>query len=731
MKNLTKVKFTSLIIAIAAIVVFAAVSCAPVVEPTEYDWSAVNAGRDATQNGGVNPANILPTITNGGQIWAKDEDGNDTDILIGGEIEITFPTRADVLRGEITAASLDFLSFHSFKNASPLPLYTASPLSSAYSFTVENRKANAVTLKMTINPGIDMSAATAPDGFIMRVDGKKYTYDHGLRYDVDNNGKIESPYDDWIDTVTYTHGSNYVQPGQYANNGYTLPNLTNPSSVLTATTNPAVGYFEFVANGATTNENTLRVINVGYQTTGTDAQKAARNAFYKDVGDTLAAGIKLQKLNGATWTDVGSAQYVGEATDITQGYIVIKSVTFDHQATYRLAWTGTAYTKTANDYYGVKQQLFVYSGTVPQNAARYTRTIATSQNLTANNSNVIGFLSSFPNGNYTRYSYNSDGRNNVLRIELDGAQKFWKEVSLADFKNSFKVVYATDGSIPSNTNQYVVEVGVTGIEYKRTAGLPATPAGNNILLITLDPNVTMNGNSQINSRQLYFKVNNGISVSDNASTPTVRYFGSVSGTSGFYENFAYYNVSLITPAPLPAPTGVGSTITTSLSAGQAGAITVSWTAPTGGADSYDVYYSDDGYAGYTTNTSYLVTGLEGGSYSFYVIANKDGRSSAPSLNTSSETLNISLNGSTWEYNDGTDTYILNFTSTSTVSLTSTPTAITPEDGTYLVNGKNVTITPTGTNAVWTTPVNTDVNSNTGSIWVTVNGTSQRFDRTYP
>jgi len=724
MKNLTKVKFTSLIIAIAAIVVFAAVSCAPVVEPTDYDWSAVNAQNDPTRTGGnVDPDDYAPSITDGGAIFAKDTDGNDTSTVIGLEIDVTFPSQADVLRGEITAASLDFLSFWTFKNASPVPPpYTASPLVSSYSFTVENRKGNTVTLKITINPGIDMSAATAPDGFVMRVDGKKYTYSHGLKLDIDRNGKIESPYDDWYDVG---YGNGYVEPGQRDNLNLTLPGFPtiNTRAATWTLPNPLRpdDYFNFIGTATTTNPNTYYVTYRAFNETTSAAEKA----YYNDLGGAFArnGAIKLQKLNGATWTDVKAAVYdstvrntgSGIAVDTTAAtwngntHFVFSDISFEHGATYRIIWEGSAYTETTYEYYGVKQR--VYVGTA-SNAARYTRTIVLGNSLTVNNSNVINFTGGFPDAQYSRYSYDSDDKNNVLKIEL--SSMFWSSISEADFIKSFKVVYSRSGT-PGNTDTSTVEVDIKSIKFADERPTGSTPAGNNVVYITLDPNVQFTGNAQIASRPLYFKVNNGISISNNASTPTVRYFGTA---NGFYENFAYYPVSTIT-APPPAPTGVGTSGVShpSVALGTGGQITVGWN-PVTDADYYYVH-DNNSNSYYVSGTSYLVTGLEGGSYSFYVVAWKDGKQSSPSSNTPSVTLNISLDGTTWVCDDtgiggSGNMYTATFT-TNGITLDVTGNATATETGTYSASGNTVTFTPTGGQTYFNAVGNATVYSYTTSF----------------
>ena len=474
MKNMIK-------LTIAVIAAFAAVSCAPEVEITDLDWKTINAARDATQNNGTSydapTASVTDTTEASGTITAID-------------VDITIPERADVLRKAITASSLDFITFHTFTKATEA--YTADTLDSAIPFTLVSRQGNVVSVKLTtsINTAADYS------GLVMRIDGKKYTYDRGLRLDVDNNGKIEAGYDDYYyDSVSGFSGSGitgFVSPGQKTAPTVTLPGVST-NTMPTGTPAPTtVNTFYFIGDAQTTNANTL---NVAYIGTGTsDAQKA----YYKDIGDTIAKGVKLQKLNGTKWADVKTAVYEVNTSD--NGYIVIKDVSFEHRATYRLIWTGSAYTETSGTYYGVKQRLYVGYGR--SGAARYKVTEVAAGAVTTVNSNVARFLDSsdFSTGVTITSSYDSEYKNAVIRVMIkdnDPYRYYWNSVSLADFKKSFKLVFATTSGKPDNSSANLVYVDVKDVKFAAEdwAVDGGTTLGNNVLYITLDPAYRYNPNA--------------------------------------------------------------------------------------------------------------------------------------------------------------------------------------------------------------------------------------------
>jgi len=642
MKNKTIVKITSLIAA-AVILVFAAVSCAPPeLEISDYDWTAVNEQNDPARNGGENPdtvANLTPTVGLQDYTYGKDAQGNDNTTIVELEAYIIFPENADVLRGEITKASLSFISFHSFTKATTE--LSADTLGSVIPFEVERRAGKIVYVKLTtsINTTNDYS------DIVMKIDGKGYTLNHGIRVDVDTNGKFEDVYDDLYATVSLlglsgagagTRATNFEKPGQQANLGYTINLTPNINSVTTATTNPSAGVFEFVGTATTTTSNTLSIVYVGYSTNSDPAIATAQNNYRKDVGGKLAEGIKLQKLNGESWTDVKTAEYDGTATSDTKGYIVFKNITFDHLATYRIVWQGSAYTETTGTYYGVKQRLYIENGYIPYNpgppasgdkpAVRYTRTEVVGgaligfgaiedKEITVVNGNVANYIgeSDTFGAKYTIDSYDIENKKNVLKIELSannmsGNQLFWNSVSLDTFKKSFQVVYSLSGT--SDTD--LIYIDVQNISFKEEFDTKPTPSGDNVLYITLDPNIQINSQLQ---QKLYFRINNDITITDKKTpTPYKLTFGDA---SPLYEHYVFYQASTWngsgTLPPPAAPTGVQATATSSTS------ISITWNSASD-AD-YWFIYRDGSPIDMTYTNSYSDTGLSANTqYEYSVVA---------------------------------------------------------------------------------------------------------------
>ena len=487
MKNFIK------IVTLAVISIFIAVSCAPPVELSDFDWDAANADRSSAGNGGYNVTNYVPTYS------VTEIENADKTIITDLEIEIEFKQDADILRKEITASSLSFLTFHTFEKSEEK--YTADTLSAPLPFTVEQRNGDVITVKVPVN----ITKSSTYRNIIARIDGKKYTYAHGIRLDVDSNGKIENVYDDYYySTITVAGASNtlFTAPGQKTTGVSLLGFNPTISTVPTAPSTPGLESFYFVDAAATTTSNLLLVAQLWYD-----------SEFDKDIGGVIAGGIKLQKLNGTTWTDVKSAEFDetrrdnngAELATGTYNFIVIKDVTFDHLGTYRIFWKGKAYTETTGTYYGVKQRISVnLTGSTPATgAARYTRTEIATATQTAVNNKVAQFISGSFGASVSLQitSFDSEGKNNVLKISIDKAstgdtQYYWNSVSLADFKKSFQIVYSLGGGASDNDSDDLVYVGIKDVKF--AAEDWAAALGNNVLYITLDPAYKLNGVAAFN-----------------------------------------------------------------------------------------------------------------------------------------------------------------------------------------------------------------------------------------
>jgi len=637
LKKTSLMKNVSLIIAVAMIAVFGVISCSPPsVDVAKPSWREVNGDKDPTKGGDQDISDLTPD----GYIYF---DGQKTDAgkITELEVNLSFPPEADVLRGEIKTASLNFVTFHSFTKAATA-LLDADTLGDAIPFEFVKRNRDTVTVKLTTS--IDTGAAYSQ--IIAKFDGK-YTVNHGIRLDVDQNGKFEDIYDDVYTTISGLVGATitgFVRPGQQPGNaidillhpvGNGVPN-GNIISVTAATPNLAVGTFEFVGKAQTTNSNTLEVAYVGYS--NDPATATARNAWYADMGGKLASGIKLQKLSDKTWTDVATAVYDGTAASATVGYIVFKDVTFDHLGTYRIVWKGSAYTETDNAYFGVKQRLYIDNGSPPR-AGRYTRTevvgdaligygVLDEQHITVFNPDVVTYIEAFGGigAGFERVSFDAEDKNNVVKIELANApsfnnkQFFWNTVSLADFKKSFQIVYRQNGGVPSADSDDLVYVDVKAIEFKEEFVTAPNPSGNNVLYITVDPNFKLT--QQLGS-SIRFRINNGLTLTDKATTsPQTLTFGDANTLTG---NWVFYQPGggggQPPQYPPAAPTGVQAAAMSSTS------IRISWTAVSG-ADYYLIYDDDDNYIDMVYSSPYTVAGLNPDTeYHYYVVAvNNEGPS---------------------------------------------------------------------------------------------------------
>ena len=456
MKNFLKMK-ASLIIAFAVIAALA-FSCAPPLEETGYDWDATNARYDAEQYDGgdglgANPFTFSSSI-------------GDTNP----EISVTFPKEADVLKKTaITAADLSFLTFSTF--TTPAGDYKASVLDAPITFTVEKRTGDTVIVKL------GRTFTGTYTNVIAKIDGTKFTFSGGLKMDRNDNGKTgEAILDDVYATINVSGASSdtFVRPGE--RNWYIYVNSPQSYGV------------NFALTGGTyatkSDKTTFSAASAYLGSLTADERKALLSP--------LAGQFTLQKWSsGDTWTDAGTAVW-----DDTSNGIYFKDIEFDHKGVYRTVWKGTAIT-TAEEYYGVKQ-VITFRGSVTQpNVKERDRTEIRSNPQVYNNGSVnyvpTYLLSSIST---TVDSQSSDYKNVVLKVDLGNSGYYWDNVSLADFKKSFQIVYSLNGT-PSNGASDLVYVDVSKIEYKAedSAIVGGVEKGKNVLYITLDPSLVFDSNA--------------------------------------------------------------------------------------------------------------------------------------------------------------------------------------------------------------------------------------------
>jgi hypothetical protein len=455
MKNFIK------LITLAVIAIFVAVSCAPPLEETGYDWDATNARNDASQYDGVTSLTFgFPTTP---IVAAKPE------------FSVTLPASSDVLRKTtITVADLGFLTFSTF--TTPAGNYKASVLDATpIAFTVEKRSGDSIVVKL------DRTFTGTYSDVIAKIDGTKFTFSGGLKMDRNGDNKTgEAILDDVyvkIEVIGST-GTNFVKPGDQ---GWTITVGSPPS------------YATFAQTGGTyaTTSNKTTFNAVGAHTIGLTP------AEIKTLFSPLAGQFTLQKWSsGDTWTDAGTAVW-----DDTANGPVFKDIEFDHKGVYRIVWKGTAIT-TADEYYGVKQ-VITFSGQVNQpNVKARDRTEVRSNPRVYNNGSVT-YIGASPSP-FTTYveSRSSDGKNVVLKVTVDttGSPAVGLDaLDLAAFKNSFKFI-SSDSSI-NDFNSFVgrndyTTVNIEKVEFKAKVTTPATTLLTEIY-ITLDPSFSIstdNGN---------------------------------------------------------------------------------------------------------------------------------------------------------------------------------------------------------------------------------------------
>jgi len=602
--------FATLAAVFLAFLVITLATCADV-KISDYDWSDIQVSRDPTRNSGFTEVD-LPEVVG----WTELNDGVTTSVITGFEFSIVLDPRSDVLKkSEITKADLDFITFHDIIKAPDSAFATADTLSAApIDFVVENNRIQGNVIPATITKSINTGNAFS--NIVFRVDGKKYTYDNGTRLDIDQNGKIEDIYDDeHVQELDVGLGSSAIKASNYTGQGQkdddfsklTLAALTPPDHYDTQADATAdgvgLGDFYFAGDVKTTNRTDyfLQPVAVGLAVSNSNNVKDR----YKDFAGKLAEGIKLQKLSSGanSWEDVKTAVYDDKIrggngdnyAELTTGtgntYIVFRDIQFEHFATYRVIWTGSAYTETTNTYYGVKQRLYIDdAGDPPTGALRYTRTEVVGEPATVINENIYGWVSNVI-ANYfgagvnqpdpSRFSHDAEGRKNIIKVELgkdiNGNQYFWNTITDPEkFRESFKVVYAADDEPADNTNPSLVEVAITKVEYvdEYSALHPAAnPTGVNVVYLTLDPDFSLIFNKSVTStvnkvddegedvldvegknvteevttvitknRSLYFRINNGISYTNKLTNTDAEtlYFGGPDNNGAFHNWFQFY-----------------------------------------------------------------------------------------------------------------------------------------------------------------------------------------------
>ena len=484
MKNLIKLITLAVIAALAF-------SCAPPLEETDYDWKAANARNDASKTDNLTDSLVNAFDVAGPAAAAKNP-----------EITIVFPQESDFLRASNFEAGMkEFLTVHNFEaiaadtdgNDGKI-----NALSAAVDYTLLAKAGNAVTIK------VNNEYTGSYSNLVIKIDGTKYKHSHGLLLDKDRNGKAgEAGYDDvWLTkAVTGATITGAVFPG---NRGWsvTIAGITSSFS------------FTPPATGTTTDK--ITTLSAATITAGSVSTTSANGkAIFKDIADLVAGNIKLEKLeaNGG-WTTFGTAVY---DAGVSVNQIIFKDVTFAHDDTYRITWAGNGNLETANQYYGVKQRLYV-AGVTPNTGAspynitktRYSLKQVSGTPATVRNTNIVTYLTdSTADFSAALYSFDSYVKNAIIDVTVPWQGQGINHATdpyvgldgtvisnLAKFKTSFKIVYSPDAL--SDYSDLTTKSNLTYIDITKVEGISenfpgsTTSSGINTLRITLDPAVPLN-----------------------------------------------------------------------------------------------------------------------------------------------------------------------------------------------------------------------------------------------
>ena len=585
--SLTKIT----VLAMAA--VFAVISCVPQVEETPYDWTAANAFKDLTRNSSISA--ITDFVPDFEITEEKAGAGAASGDIVSVTIEIEFPAGnnivADVLkRSVITEADIGFLTFHTFTKGEN-DKGEADKLSNAIPFTIERRQGAMVRVELDTKDifTADIKEDAGYSDIIVKINGSNYTFNGGLRLDVDNSGTFEAEYDNYYmpvvanttgdgNTVGITGSASGLKAGDFVgpgNKGWSVTLLPPPGIVSvfrteneyqSASKDSNFFYFWDGQEKSTMSERFLSA-KISFENSfgaPSNSQTDEAKSAYKDVGEKIASGIKLQKLSGGSWTDVATAEYTAneavQTVDTADYYIFFRRITYDHLGTYRIAWNGSADQRTSGEYFGVRQKIEITAAGRPSVARPFNVTEVTGETNTIFNTNLVRFEAVLPIPEL--YSFNYDQRDIVLKFTAPndgGTQYFWKELSLQDFRNSFKIA-ACKGEEEGDDcltlkDANIVFINIDKVEFLRE-GLENSvyPARKNVMMVYLDPNYRISPlvdpEGPNNTKRLYSKrayINSGFGYDSSVAPPTGYQgnyvYGSTASPAYAYDFFDFYRLS--------------------------------------------------------------------------------------------------------------------------------------------------------------------------------------------
>jgi len=534
------------IIALAAIAALAAISCSSEVEETGYDWR-INDQISSKLNTAITGTDAFPTkveVTNVKDV--KTNDGTTVTTYSDIEITITFSgteepsTTADVLR-EKSAASIEsklkeFLHFYNVdrkdatgdQDPNEVPDGTVYAIdnfieipSSSWNYLKRNGNEITVVLDTAYVSG------TTRSQIVYKIDSTKFTYGRGSKVDKDENGTAgEAIYDDKWDAVAVEAG---VTTGYGATpyNGIVYPgnNIKADAWYFTIGSVPATIW------GSDTTEDAVLINDIVAATLTNPSSGDAHD----EILSQFATNFKLQKYNGSKWETYRTSELDGSA-------IVFKDNTLNHLVPYRIVYDGGAKRETEKEYYGVKQRITIRGKDYKAEENAYWREQAVIEGDfdVPYNPGKVNFTRPdvAKTGNkFTVEVYSKDANNKNVVLEFDAfyAQKAdpqggadirtnLKDISLANFKKSFKIYYK-NGREQIGTGTYddvvaeknLIEVTIKNVvlaEKDIDAGVVGTDPIQEypVLRITLDPNYQVP--EELDDTYTYILINNGLGYED-------------------------------------------------------------------------------------------------------------------------------------------------------------------------------------------------------------------------
>ena len=476
-----------LLIALAILAVFAAISCTAEAEPSDYDWGQANT---RNETGGSNVD--YPSIDAYSMNAAKKNP----------HITVVFPPEADVLRSKDIEASLKtFLTFHTFTNPTETDWENLGKISTLspeipYEYVT---MAGSRSIKVELQKDFTL-LTTDYSHLIAKFNGKTYTHSHGIKMDANYKNMFDVgngiPGEDVVDDL---YLEKYLDGMQYWD--FVAPQ----EQMWCFDFSGRASSFSPSWTGTAQTSDSEPVLPAVYIELNGDISSITANgkATYKKIADEFKDSFKLQEYSSGKWTDVKIAVYDPVYTE----YLVFKDVTFKHMGVYRLYWSGSANLKTSETYFGVKQRICVV-GDYPEPIAmdppslvkQYSmQTMAVSDTIFCTNPNLYEEIEAGPA--IRVFSSDTSNRNIVLRLEFpilgsgSPADPFvgLQEMPADKFKGgnaSFKLVYGSDGMSDFAAGEYTA-AKIDSIRYAKEGDIPYTTDANtahtNVIYITLNP----------------------------------------------------------------------------------------------------------------------------------------------------------------------------------------------------------------------------------------------------